>query len=81
MIDDIKPTETAHDHLLAACSHLAQAFEMLRAEGRRCAAHRALVIAEHTERLDAMVVKADNAAALDAVDEMLAVAGKAWGGE
>jgi hypothetical protein len=79
MIDDIDPTETAHDHLLAACSHLAQAFEMLRAEGRRCAAHRALVIAEYAERLDAMVIKADNAAALDAVDEMLAVAGKAWG--
>lgn len=79
MIDDIKPTETAHDHLLTACSHLAQAFEMLRAEGRRCAAHRALVLAEQAERLDVMIVKADNAAALDAVDEMLAVASKAWG--
>lgn len=79
MIDDVEPAETAHDHLLIACSHLAQAYKILRAEGRRCAAHRALVLAEHTERLDAMVVKADNAAALDAVDEMLAVAGKAWG--
>lgn len=79
MIDDIKPTETAHDHLLAACSHLAQAFEMLRAEGRRCAAHRALVIAEYAERLDVMVVKADNGVERGGVDEMLAVAGKAWG--
>jgi hypothetical protein len=37
------------------------------------------VIAEYAERLDAMVIKADNAAALGAVDEMLAVASAAWG--
>lgn len=70
---------TADNLLATAWAHLIQAYDALRAEEQPDAARRCLALAKQIERLHGKVIKADHAAALDAVDEMLAVAGKAWG--
>lgn len=78
MIDDTTHPAT-HNLLATAWAHLIQAYDALRADGYEAEAHRAIALAKQTERLHSKVIAKDNAAALDAVDEMLAVASKAWG--
>jgi hypothetical protein len=68
-----------HNLLATAWAHLIQAYDALRAEEQPAAARRCLALAKQIERLHGKVIAKDNATALDAVDEMLAVAGKAWG--